>query len=566
MASSLLIYLFLYIYMYMYIYRGFLQRNEERRKQLQAKLAATPYERTQIPTKYTPDLKVIKADETQRKFMAGVMDYLKAAKYEDIDRVNIRIINSTQFQSVFKFLIHRILPKRTSKPKFEDEVLDVIKYLEYPVPNSISLSSLRSFSTFRTNPFLLALLYWLTDYCRSGELCREMLRKEQENSSGTLMPFSQYGASCYNTYMSGSDDFSVQNMKLRYSAENVLKEKRALLEETINETDAMIRDIERFSHEKDILRKEHAKHEELLRDVHKYVAYIKYLQEKNEKYGATNQKVKESVKLLQSQRQALIEQINEIKEYWATKNLTIESIDKTLEERSKLDDEIIKVSEKHDEAKREKNMLTGAISRIKDEIEDSVKEYNQNRTKDMLLLQYNREEDEINLDVNNVLPKLIETENDLKVKKSQAIEETKATRTKLNEAEDKEEEEEIEIKELNEILTRKQKSVKSLREAEQKRQNEFNSSKDSLEERRSRILNDSFYKLEDTKSRLEQKKLELIEIEKKIEDDESILTATVADFIAEATRGMEDMTIAGEETKQRLLEKAEEASFKFKEY
>lgn len=59
---------------------------------------------------------------------------------------------------------------------------------------------------------------------------------------------------------------------------------------------------------------------------------------------------------------------------------------------------------------------------------------------------------------------MIETENDLKAKKDQTIEETKATRTKLTETENRLEEEEIELKELNEIVARKQKTVKSIRE------------------------------------------------------------------------------------------------------
>lgn len=58
----------------------------------------------------------------------------------------------------------------------------------------------------------------------------------------------------------------------------------------------------------------------------------------------------------------------------------------------------------------------------------------------------------------------------------------------------------------------------------------------------------------------------MIEVEKKIEEDENVLTATVTDFLAEATRGLEDMTIMREETEQRLLAKAEEASRKFEKY
>ncbi|KAI9364282.1 hypothetical protein BD770DRAFT_379667 [Pilaira anomala] len=51
------------------------------------------------------------------------------------------------------------------------------------------------------------------------------------------------------------------------------------------------------------------------RDAQGYVNRIKCLQEEKEESRTTNQEMKESVKRLQSQRQALSKETNEIKEF-----------------------------------------------------------------------------------------------------------------------------------------------------------------------------------------------------------------------------------------------------------
>lgn len=106
------------------------------------------------------------------------------------------------------------MPKRVPKPKFEDEVLEVIRELEYPLVSMISPSSLRSIGALHTNPAFFALSFWLSEYCKTGDYIAAKLENVSDEPTQIDQVFQNYATKCYTAYMSGSDDFSVQNKKL----------------------------------------------------------------------------------------------------------------------------------------------------------------------------------------------------------------------------------------------------------------------------------------------------------------------------------------------------------------
>lgn len=146
--------------------------------------------------------------------MTSLVDYLTTTHYEGSWPTSTRSLTSGQFQQMFRFLIYRIMPERVTKPKFEDEVLDVIRELEYPLVSMISPSSLRSIGALHTNPAFFALLFWLTQYCKTGDYTDAKLEILLDEPIQFDRVFDDYATECYIAYMSGSDEFSAQNRKL----------------------------------------------------------------------------------------------------------------------------------------------------------------------------------------------------------------------------------------------------------------------------------------------------------------------------------------------------------------
>lgn len=164
--------------------------------------------------RYNIDQKKIKEPEVQRKYCATIKAYLRETNYDGIEPVTSRNISSPEFQSVFKFLIHRILPHHRFIKKFEDEVLELLRDLKSPLLNMITPATLRSVGTLHAHPTFFALLFWLTECSRQVDLTRESIN-EQGKRENPMQIFRQYTIECYHSHQAGNDDFSEQTEKLR---------------------------------------------------------------------------------------------------------------------------------------------------------------------------------------------------------------------------------------------------------------------------------------------------------------------------------------------------------------
>ncbi|KAI8056402.1 HEC/Ndc80p family-domain-containing protein [Thamnidium elegans] len=491
--------------------RGFfLNRNDQIADKLRTKLESTTHDAP--APKYNVDLKVVKDSDTQRKYLSSLVDYLTATHYDGSRPTSTRSLTSGQFQQIFKFLIHRVMPERVPKPKFEDDVLEVIRELEYPLVSMISPSSLRSIGALHTNPAFFALLFWLAEYCKTGDYTKAKLQSLSDGPGQVDQVFEDYATECYTAFMSGTNDFSLQNKKLGSVCDNILKEHQAELERIQISIETMENTMEAVDQGKDLLQQERIRQDELNRDITKFKDYILRLVAKDRKYENLNHRVQKEVNRINSECRLMKEEMAKIEEYWATKGITIEKIKQYIAERSELEMEINQVTEKYEETEKELALLETEIIRIRKELEISINEYNQNCTENMVQLRYNKDannsEDMLNIDIkNHVMPNLIHTETKLKIEMNKAIEDTTAARSNLLEITEKLKLQEKELKEQRELLLRRQNAVKQAREGEQNRQNDHNILKVNNEQRRLKARAESIASLDKSKNLVQDKKM-----------------------------------------------------------
>jgi kinetochore protein NDC80 len=173
------------------------------------------------------DMRYIKEVDTQRKHLKGVTDYLHESGYSGVPPPrNIRALGAKDFQSMFKFLFEKLRPDHVFNKKFEDEVMDIIRELNYPLLDSISPKALLAVGALHSNPSFFALLFWLMKRCRDKEQTTKLKQKEKEMSlansivSGKL--FFNYSNDSYQDLIAGSLDFESRARVLKSNFGNVL--------------------------------------------------------------------------------------------------------------------------------------------------------------------------------------------------------------------------------------------------------------------------------------------------------------------------------------------------------
>lgn len=197
-------------------------------------------------TKLHGDPRPIKDSEFQRRAIRTIIKYLTDNGYGPITPQTFRGLSYRTFQDIFKFLHQRVVPGHVYvKDKFEDEFIDILKSLRYPLADTISPKALYSIAAPHSYPVFLALLLWMTKLCqvaiarKGGGLFTEIFimllqeeaimdnENDQENDTGRQsldndeqadelsLLFYDYTSATYSAFMDGADEFSGIDAELK---------------------------------------------------------------------------------------------------------------------------------------------------------------------------------------------------------------------------------------------------------------------------------------------------------------------------------------------------------------
>jgi SMC interacting uncharacterized protein involved in chromosome segregation len=174
----------------------------------------------QSPKKLITDPRNVKDPEVQRRYLRNITEYLQQTDYKGpTPPRNIRALTARDFQAIFKHLIARIMTTFKYKRKFEEDVMDILRMLNYALVDTISPKSLLSVGALHSNPQFFGLLHWLVECCKAKDIISAPEEEEplpsDNGEDGISQLFHEYAAATYHVYMGGSDDYSEVNQELK---------------------------------------------------------------------------------------------------------------------------------------------------------------------------------------------------------------------------------------------------------------------------------------------------------------------------------------------------------------
>lgn len=173
------------------------------------------------PKRLITDPRNVKDPEVQRRYLRSLTEYLQKTNYRGTPPPhNIRALSNKNFEAIFKHLIARIIPAHRYKRKFEEEVMDILRMLNYALVDTISPKSLLSIGALHSNPQFFGVLHWLVECCKAYDAIRAPKEEEEplpslNGEDGLSQLFHEYAVATYHIYMEGSDDYSQVNQQLK---------------------------------------------------------------------------------------------------------------------------------------------------------------------------------------------------------------------------------------------------------------------------------------------------------------------------------------------------------------
>ncbi|GAA6018794.1 hypothetical protein JCM11491_003451 [Sporobolomyces phaffii] len=127
------------------------------------------------------DPREVRPRRAQERHAEDILQFLATHQCPfQLSLANLLGPTSTQFSQVFAFLTHLFDPsirfgqaapaKGQPKVKFEDEVLNTLRTVQYPFTDSITKSHLQSIGSMQSWPNMLAMLHWLVMVIETREM------------------------------------------------------------------------------------------------------------------------------------------------------------------------------------------------------------------------------------------------------------------------------------------------------------------------------------------------------------------------------------------------------------
>ncbi|GAA5866984.1 hypothetical protein JCM1840_005931 [Sporobolomyces johnsonii] len=244
--------------------------------------------------------------EVRERYADDVVQFLAAHQYPyALELKQLLQPTGTQFQQVFKFLINLFDPsinfgappeRGQQKVKFEDEVLNTLRTVQYPFTESISKSHLQAIGSAQSWPNMLAMLHWLVmtidnrtiAFTSDPELhmpaADHALRAAQEDV--TAHAWLHFVSSAYNKFLVGQEEESWEDDWENFQAtvDNSRQAQRERLQELEREAQELQKEWEQLTAEDDPIHA-YKKHTAAVRsDRQKCDDYIASLSKKMEAY------------------------------------------------------------------------------------------------------------------------------------------------------------------------------------------------------------------------------------------------------------------------------------------
>lgn len=523
------------------------------------------------PRRPATDMRLLKDPGTQRKYLKAIVEYLNESNYSGVPPPkNMRSLGGKDFQAMFRFFIEKLLPNHTYKKKFEDEAMDIIRDIQYPLIDTISPKDFLAIGALHSLPAFYALLHWLMQCCRQKDRVMAITRKEREGTtsltqlihSGRL--FYSFSAESYNAVFNGNAttlDPQIRGLKAKFD--------QAEREVTHN--------IEQAERKKELLQREH---EELLRNKppltvlknqleilkNDRAKFIKAGEDKSariEKYKDQNARVQKEIDRMTTTREQMAVERDEIQANWKARGTSLEEIEQVEREHRQVNTELTEQSTKYEEVMRSIQDIEGKSTKAKAEIEAVIQEYNSKlsmipEATDDMKVTYNEHGKDLreilNVDIeNHIIPRLERYETDLRKQSVQLTEITLKQREELNDKRTTMEEKLAKLKSDKDRIAKLKEEYEEIHARAQEKNNRDNMLRDQYEAEKKAKRENIQKQYDEAKSRLEGKKLELNTVTQKVESEMADLKASLEIAEKEVRQALENMSLTTDNLKHEVM-------------
>ena len=341
---------------------------------------------TTVKTSVTKDPRPLKNPQYKQKTAAEVLDYLLENNFEmdmkyQLPQNALQSPTQKDFYHIFQWLYKRLDPNfEFLAPKPETEVLPMLNNIRYPYTSSITKTQLTAVGSGNTWPTLLGMLHWMTelaqitDRYRSGEY--DGVAEEEGVSIVAEKIVFRYVTKCYNAWLQENDDHSEFEAELQEAFQErdaVFLDELAQLEA---ENEAYKKELEELDESHQPLKKLQEERKVLEEDATKFERYICQLENKIEKQQGLIETIKNEIALATAELQRVEDQKASLQSQVDAQGLTPQDIDRMNSEREKLNLGLNQVSTKLIES-QDKLGAQEALAQSKlQELERAVSRYN----------------------------------------------------------------------------------------------------------------------------------------------------------------------------------------------
>ncbi|CAO3624161.1 unnamed protein product [Mucor hiemalis] len=402
------------------------------------------------PRRTATDMRLLKDPTTQRKHLKAIVEYLNESHYAGVPAPkNIRFLSGKDFQSMFKFFVERLVPNHAYNKKFEDEAMDIIRDLQYPLIDTISPKDFLAIGALHSLPAFYALLYWLMLRCK----VEDQFLHSQKRDSTEMIPLIQsiysgrvFQSFCVESYKAvfyeNKADLNPQMKDLKDKFDQADTELASMIGQLEIKKNSLQLKHDALIRSKSSLQDLQTKLEIVTSDKAKFIKASEDKRARIEKYKDQNARVQKEIDRMATTRELMKAERNEILANWEARGTSLEEIEKVEGLYRQVNAEYTEESTKYGELMRSIHELEVRSAKAKTEIQSLIQEYNNKiamipkATEDMRIT-YNEHgmdiHDVLNVDVENyIIPRLDEYEKELRKGSVQLTEITLRQREELN--------------------------------------------------------------------------------------------------------------------------------------
>ncbi|KAJ1974854.1 kinetochore-associated Ndc80 complex subunit ndc80 [Dimargaris verticillata] len=316
-----------------------------------------------------------------------ILNYLTQSGYpRPVSQRNLSHPTGEDFRNIFKFIYSRLDANYGWGKRFEEDVLIILKGLNYPFADTISKTSLYAVGASNSWPNFLAALHWMVELATSAEQLGNtepdfFSAEFQSSQTFSEQAFFDYLSKAYCVFLGGQDDFEGFENDL---AECFERKNRHLLTESeqLKQTNETLRlEMRQLSSEESPLVELNKKQADCLADLEKFHRTIQLYEQKK-------QKLQHLLQELQSKSEVQARDIDQLKQEKVTVQEIVDSqeispadIDRMNNERQKLAQVLQELGRRIEELNREIWQKEIDVQPRIDGMEQAVQDFNAKRYK-----------------------------------------------------------------------------------------------------------------------------------------------------------------------------------------